>query len=69
MDNKFLGLIFLLLAAVQIFIALRIARIKKSQASKPEALVNADANRLNHISRAIQVTALIVFVLYVFLKG
>lgn len=69
MDKKYIGLIFLLLAAVQIFIALRIARIKKSQTSKPEAQVNAEIKKLNNISRAVQVTALVVFVVYIFLKG
>ncbi|MBU3738530.1 MAG: hypothetical protein FGM55_06200 [Rhodoferax sp.] len=69
MDKKYIGLIFLLLAAVQIFIALRIARTKKSQTSKPEAQVNAEIKKLNNISRAVQVTALVVFVVYIFLKG
>jgi fucose permease len=69
MDKKILGLIFLLLALVQIFIALRITRIKKPQSSKPEMQVDAEAKRLTYISRALQVAALLVFVLYIFLKG
>ena len=69
MDKKIFGLIFLLLAAVQIYIAFRIARIKKAQPSKPETQVNAETKRLNYISRTIQVAALLVFVLYIFLKG
>lgn len=69
MDKHELGWLLLILAVGQLIVAIRIGKINRNRTDKNDDTNKIKLKKLNTLSRAVQVFALITVLIFIFFKG